>query len=237
MNSPTRQQASTTDLTRDELEKQKLRLEIKVLDRPWWKNPAHSLYTLLTICSLSIVFLTGSYQANSSRLDTEKAILAQDNKDLELKRDPLHKDLDQATRDRDYYRAQLTDTAQQMESAKQELATAKQQLEFAKMQQTLKSAERSLSTLALSNARFSQSLDALVNKVPSKAVLATKNSSIAKLHFTSSQTLLTGLDKAYLVRSTPRTVNFSSGLSPLGRSLLERKSLPKKLGVYQRSGE
>lgn len=153
------------DLTRDQLELEKLRLENNKLRleitewaRPWWKKPTHSLYTLIALCSMSIAFLTQSFQANSARLDTEKAILAQDNKDFDLKRDPVHKELDQTKSQLNDKSQQLVEINQQLASTKVELATVKQQVDLDKLRQSVRSTEKSLSTLATSNARLSQSL-------------------------------------------------------------------------------
>lgn len=176
MNSDNPQEKSTkdSDLTKEELEKEKLLLEIAELRRPWWRKPAH-LYTLLAIGSLGVAFVTGQFQANSTRLDTEKAILAYKKEEFELKRDSLHKELEQAVSERENYRAQLNGVTQQLVSTKQELTAVQQQLEFDKIRQTLRSAEPSLFTLALNNAPFSKSLGTLINKPPTKAAPATNN--------------------------------------------------------------
>ena len=124
------------DLTKEELEKEKIGLEIVSLRHPWRKKPDHVLYVILTICSLGIGFVSGKFQADSTNIKTERQLLAQENKDIESKRDVLHKDLDQTVRERESFKYQLSSTAQELASTKQELTAVRQKLELAQNQHT-----------------------------------------------------------------------------------------------------
>lgn len=119
---------SASDLTREDLEKEKLRLEIEDLRRPWWRKPNHSLYTVVAFLTLGIGFLTQSYQANSARLETERAIFVQQKNDFELSRDPLHKKLDQTEREKEDYKAQLAEAQQNVSRANQAVTSKDQEL-------------------------------------------------------------------------------------------------------------
>jgi hypothetical protein len=70
-------------LTKEELERIKLALEIAELRRPWWQKSAYAINALIGLCSVSILFITGSFQANFLRIENEKFILAQQRKELE----------------------------------------------------------------------------------------------------------------------------------------------------------
>jgi ribosomal protein S8E len=160
MNSNSQHQGSTReqqDQTKDELEREKLRLEIAELGKQWWKKPTY-LCTLLAIGTLSIGFITDKIQSNSAKLDTERAVFERDKKDFELGRDPVQRQRDEAVRDRENFRIQLGNTAQQLESKNQELSSTRQELAAVKekqefdnrVQQILNSTANSASTLTLS---------------------------------------------------------------------------------------
>lgn len=65
----------STPLTKEDLELQKLLLEVIQLRQPWWKKPAYilaALPTILAICSLLAAYSTGYFQAVATKLDNQR---------------------------------------------------------------------------------------------------------------------------------------------------------------------
>jgi hypothetical protein len=96
--------------SKDELELTKLRLEIAELERAWWKKPIYllaALPTVLALGSLSIGFLTGYFQAATTKLENQRFALEQQIKEFESRRDQLHRENEQLVKDRDIYKDQL----------------------------------------------------------------------------------------------------------------------------------
>ena len=64
--------------TKEDLEKEKLRLEIAELNRQWWKKPAYIAAvfpTLLALTTLVYGFANGYFQASFIKLDNQKHTL------------------------------------------------------------------------------------------------------------------------------------------------------------------
>lgn len=85
------EQETRTDVVpqKEELEREKLLLEIQKLKDPWWKNPAYilaGLPTMLAILTLIYGFTNGYFQATAIKLENQKHALQADiNKFSELK--------------------------------------------------------------------------------------------------------------------------------------------------------
>lgn len=131
------------------LENEKLRLEISESKRPWYLKPNHSLYVLIAICTLSVGIVTDRYQAFSSKLDSERALLEQRKNDFAMQRDVVQRELDHKTQ-------QLASANQELTTTKQELVAANQQIQTTKIQKSLQSTEESLLLIGLKNARLFQ---------------------------------------------------------------------------------
>src|SRR5687767_2687642 len=64
--------------TTEDLEKEKLQLEIAELSRAWWKKPAYigaALPTILALMTIVYGFVTGYFQSEFRRLQNDKAVL------------------------------------------------------------------------------------------------------------------------------------------------------------------
>ncbi|HEX8174975.1 MAG TPA: hypothetical protein VF543_07635 [Pyrinomonadaceae bacterium] len=81
-------------LTKEALELKKLQLEIKDLERPFWKRPAYvlaALPTLLAVITLSVGFINGYFSAQLTKLENQRHDVEVQIKDFEAKRDVLSK--------------------------------------------------------------------------------------------------------------------------------------------------
>jgi hypothetical protein len=81
-----------TNDTRRTLELEKLRLEITLLNRPWWRHPVYvlaALPTALGIISLIVAWTTGLLDAKSVSLETRRTILEADVKSFAATREEL----------------------------------------------------------------------------------------------------------------------------------------------------
>jgi hypothetical protein len=79
-------------LTKEELERKKLLLEIKDLERPFWKRPSYvlaALPTLLAIGALTVGFINGFFSAQLTKLDNQKHDLQAEVKQFEETRNTL----------------------------------------------------------------------------------------------------------------------------------------------------
>lgn len=148
------------------LENEKLRLEISEFKRPWYLKPNHSLYVLIAVCTLSVGIVTDRYQAFSSKLDSERALLEQRKNDFAMQRDAVQKELDQTKTQLNDKAQQLASASQQLTSTKQELVAANQQLEINKLQDSLQSTKNGLPLLALKNAHLIQDFNSISDKKP-----------------------------------------------------------------------
>jgi hypothetical protein len=77
---------------RQELELEKLRLEIVRLQRSWWREPSYIsavFPTLIALLSLVAVWRTGLLDAKAVSLDTRRTLLQADVKEFESRRDQL----------------------------------------------------------------------------------------------------------------------------------------------------
>ncbi len=84
-------------VSKEELERLKLELEIQKLKDPWWKNPAYilaALPTLLAILTLAYGFANGYFQATATKLENQKH-------DLQIEKDKLEADVKEFTAKRD----------------------------------------------------------------------------------------------------------------------------------------
>jgi len=91
-NPPINKEAKT-ELTKEELERKKIELEIKDLERPFWKRPVYvlaALPTLLAVGTLSVGLFNGYFSASLTKLDNQKHDVEAQIKDFEAKRDELH---------------------------------------------------------------------------------------------------------------------------------------------------
>ncbi len=69
----------------ESLSRQKARLEIQEMARPWWQRPAYVaalMPTLLALCGLSWGFLSGYFQRENQLLELKKQNLVRDESDL-----------------------------------------------------------------------------------------------------------------------------------------------------------
>lgn len=83
-------------LSKEELERIKLALEITELRRPWWQKSTYAVNALIGLCSVCVLFITGSFQANSLKIQNERFMLDQ-------QRSPLHQEIDRLTKERDEF--------------------------------------------------------------------------------------------------------------------------------------
>lgn len=73
---------------KEDLEREKLRLEIEQLKEVWWKKPAYmlaALPTLLAVLSLIYGFANGYFQATAVKLENQKHELAVQKGELEAR--------------------------------------------------------------------------------------------------------------------------------------------------------
>ncbi len=80
-------------VTTAELERKKLLLEIKDLERPFWKRPTYilaALPTLLAITALTVGFINGFFGAQLTKLDNQKHDLEAQIKEFEEKKAGLY---------------------------------------------------------------------------------------------------------------------------------------------------
>jgi len=76
--------------TKEELEIQKLNLEISELQRPWYRKPAYLFPTIVVIGTLLTGFITQLFQAEFTKFENQKHDLQRDNEALEKQRDDLN---------------------------------------------------------------------------------------------------------------------------------------------------
>lgn len=80
------EQIPKPQLTREELERKKIELEIKDLERPFWKRPVYvlaALPTMLAVVTLSVGLLNGYFSASLTKLENQKQSLEVQKHDLE----------------------------------------------------------------------------------------------------------------------------------------------------------
>jgi hypothetical protein len=101
-------------VSKEELERLKLEIEIKKLKDPWWKNPAYilaALPTLLAVLTVAYGFANGYFQATATKLENQKH-------DLQIEKDKLEADIKEFTEKRDNlsrWNAALIDEIQKKE--------------------------------------------------------------------------------------------------------------------------
>jgi hypothetical protein len=80
--------------SREELEREKLTLEIEEMKRPWWRRPSYilaALPTVLAVLALVYGLSNGYFQASAVKLANER-------RDLEIAKAALQKDVAQLSR-------------------------------------------------------------------------------------------------------------------------------------------
>jgi peptidoglycan hydrolase CwlO-like protein len=81
-------------VSKEELERLKLELEIRKLKDPWWKNPAYilaALPTMLAVLTLIYGFTNGYFQAMAVKLENQKH-------DLQVEKDKLQAEVEDKER-------------------------------------------------------------------------------------------------------------------------------------------
>jgi len=106
----TRPQHSTA--TKEELERKKIELEIKDLERPFWKRPVYvlaALPTILAVVTLSVGLFNGYFSASLTKLENQKHDLEAQVKDFEAKRDELHSENEQLKTEKESLEVKIAD--------------------------------------------------------------------------------------------------------------------------------
>jgi hypothetical protein len=106
---------------KEDLEREKLILEIQQLKNPWWKKPAYvlaALPTLLAVLSLIYGFANGYFQATATKLENQKH-------DLQVQKDKLEADIKEFSTRRDELEQTNKELKMQVDNLTVELLTEK----------------------------------------------------------------------------------------------------------------
>jgi DNA repair ATPase RecN len=96
--------APKIELTKRRLESRKIELEIKDLERPFWKRPVYvlaGLPTVLAVVTLSVGVFNGYFSASLTKLENQKFAVEAEIKEFEVRRDTLHAENDRLKREND----------------------------------------------------------------------------------------------------------------------------------------
>jgi hypothetical protein len=130
-------------LGKEELEREKLLLEIEQLKEPWWKKPVYmlaALPTLLAALSLIYGFANGYFQATATKLENQrhdlqvqKDKLEADVKEVAATKEKLALQVEQLERTREVYEeeAKMADEAYRRWSTAEEYSNYREKLERA----------------------------------------------------------------------------------------------------------
>jgi hypothetical protein len=102
---------------KEDLEREKLLLEIQQLKDPWWKKPAYmlaALPTLLAALSLIYGFANGYFQATAVKLENQKH-------DLQIEKDRLQTEVKEFTAKRDELNRQNKELLDIIEISKKQM--------------------------------------------------------------------------------------------------------------------
>jgi len=124
-----------SSLTKNELERIKLRLEIAKLRRAWWQESPYAVNGLIALCSVVILFITGQFQANSLKNQIERVNLEQQRKefdqqarDFDSKRNSLYQDIERLTNERNRFQREVLEARNSVASHEAEALEAKNRL-------------------------------------------------------------------------------------------------------------
>lgn len=97
-------QTPAPQIPKEELELKKLALEIRDLERPFWKRPTYilaGLPTMLAVVTLSIGLFNGYFSASLIKLDNQKHDLEAEVKAFQITRDELYSTNDRLKKEKE----------------------------------------------------------------------------------------------------------------------------------------
>lgn len=114
----------TSKSAKEELELQKLLLEIKQLEESWWKKPTYilaALPTVLAIGTLLVGIFTGYFQATALKLENQKHDLEVEVKQFASQKHELHHANQQLLAEREDLNLKIEQTRKNLEDIKDAL--------------------------------------------------------------------------------------------------------------------
>ncbi len=132
------EQTPKPQLTKEELERKKIELEIKDLERPFWKRPVYvlaALPTLLAVVTLSVGLFNGYFSASLTKLENQKHDLEVEVKQFQARRTELHTENEELRKEKGTLEARIKQL--QMTSEGQVTILEKKRLELEEISNTL----------------------------------------------------------------------------------------------------
>ena len=126
------EQTPKPQITKEELELKKLALEIKDLERSFWKRPTYilaALPTLLAVVTLSVGLFNGYFSASLTKLENQKHDLQVEVTNFEAKRDELYSTNDRLKTEKKLLEARVREMQQSYESQVATLKAKRTELE------------------------------------------------------------------------------------------------------------
>ena len=133
--------------TKEELERKKIELEIKDLERPFWKRPVYvlaALPTLLAVATLLVGLFNGYFSAALIKLENQKHDVEAQIKDFEAKRDELHSENERLKTEKESLETKIAELNQTTQG--RIITLEKKRLELEVANSTLSQQNNSLST-------------------------------------------------------------------------------------------
>jgi len=115
---PATEPEASPQSTKEDLDRRKVELEIKDLERPFWKRPVYilaALPTMLAVVTLSVGLFNGYFSASLTKLENQKHDVESQIKEFEAKRDKLNLENEQLKTEKRLLETRITELQQTTE--------------------------------------------------------------------------------------------------------------------------